>query len=143
MAFQSFRRFLSKSIKSVPNSLFDACNPHGVILLNRLREGLSYPREQKFRHDFNDTIDPFCTCGVETESISHFFLRCLNFNNQCIDLVNELMNIDSNLLQYNDDRLTETLLYGDNNLSFDINSRIINSSISFIIKSGRFDGPLL
>ena len=57
--------------------------------------------------------------------------------------MNELMIIDSNLLHYNDEKLTETLLYGDKSLSNDINSKIINSSISFIIKSTRFDGPLL
>ena len=57
--------------------------------------------------------------------------------------MNELMIIDPNLLQYNDEKLTETLLYGDINLSHEINSKILNLSISFIIKSSRFDGPLL
>ena len=127
----------------VPNSLFDACDPHGVKLLTRLRVGLSHLREQKFRHGFNDTLDPFCPSNRETETVSHFFLRCLNYTNLRIDLMNELMIIDSNLLHYNHEKLTETLLYGDKSLSNDINSKIINSSISFIIKSTRFDGPLL
>ena len=143
LSFQSFRKFLLKSIRPVPNSLFDACDPHGVKLLTRLRVGLSHLKEQKFRHGFNDTIDPFCPCNMEIESVSHFFLRCLNYNNLHIELMNELMIIDPNLLQYNDIYLTETLLYGDKNLSHEMNSKIIDLSISFIIKSGRFDGPLL
>ena len=80
---------------------------------------------------------------MEIESVSHFFLRCLNYNNLRIELMNELMIIDPNLLQYNDIYLTETLLYGDKNLSHEMNSKIIDLSISFIKKSGRFDGPLL
>ena len=80
---------------------------------------------------------------MEIESVSHFFLWCLNYNNLRIELMNELMIIDTNLLQYNDIYLTETLLYGDKNLSHEMNSKIIDLSISFIKKSGRFDGPLL
>ena len=143
LSFQCFRKTLLKSIRPVPNSLFDACNPHGLKLLTRLRVGLSHLREQKFRHGFNDTIDPFCPCNMETESVSHFFLRCLNYSNLRLELMNELMEINSNLVQYNEEKLTETLLYGDKNLSHDTNSKIINLSISFIIKSSRFDGPLL
>ena len=37
LSFQSFLRILSKSIRPVPNSLFDACDPHGVKPLTRLR----------------------------------------------------------------------------------------------------------
>ena len=80
---------------------------------------------------------------MEPETVSHFFLRCLNYNNLRINLMNELMSIDSNLLQHNDEQLTNILLYGDINLSHNANSRIINLSISFITKSNRFDGPLL
>ena len=143
LSFESFRRFLSKSIKPVPNSLFDACDPHGVKLLTRLRVGLSHLKEQKFRHAFNDTVDPFCPCNMETETVSHFFLWCLNYTNIRLDLMNELMIIDQNLLQYSDQKLTEILLYGDKKLSYVTNSKIINLTTSFIIKSSRFDGPLL
>ena len=74
LSFESFRRVLLKSIKPVPNFLFDACDPHGVKLLTRLRVGLSHLGEQKFRYGFNDTVDPFCPCNRETETASHFFL---------------------------------------------------------------------
>ena len=80
---------------------------------------------------------------MEIESVSHFFLRCLNFNNIRLDLMNELMKINPNLLQITDEKLTETLLYGDINLPHEINSKIINLSISFIIKTNIFDVPLL
>ena len=143
MSFYSFHKFLSKSIRPIPNFLFYAYDPHGIKLLTRLRVGLSHLREQKFRHGFNDTIDSFCPCNMEIESVSHFFLRYLNYTNLSSDLMNELMKINPNILQYNHDHLTEILLYSDKNLTHLINTEIINLSISFIIKSGRFDRPLL
>ena len=113
------------------------------FFLTRLRVGLNHLREQKFRHGISDTTDPFCPCNTEIETVSHFFLRCLNYTNLSLDLMNELMIIKPNLLQYDDETLTETLLYGDKSLSHDTNSKIINLSISFIIKTSRFDVPLL
>ena len=143
LSFQSFRRVLSKSIIPVPNSLFDACDPHGVKLLTRLRVGLSHLKEQKFRHGFSDTVDPFGPCNMETKTVTYFYLRCLNSNNLRLELMNELMKINSNLLHYNEEKLRETLLYGDKNLWHDTNSKILKLSINYIIKSGRFDGLLL
>ena len=48
--------------------------------LTRLRLGLSHLREHKFRHNFNETIDPFCLCGTNSiESSEHFLLHCPTF----------------------------------------------------------------
>ena len=52
-------------------------HPRGLKLLTRLRLGLSHLREHKFRHNFNDTIDPFCLCGTNNIKTSeHFLLHC-------------------------------------------------------------------
>ena len=45
-------------------------------LLTRLRVGLRHLREQKFRHDFQDSLDPFYNCGWHIETTIHFFLHC-------------------------------------------------------------------
>ena len=97
----TFRNSLLKSIKPLPNNVFDACDPHGLKLLTRFRVGLSHLREHRFNHGFNDIIDPFCPCNMEIESVSHFFLRCDFYLNQRNDLMNDLSNIDQNILQYN------------------------------------------
>ena len=123
--------------------MYGFCDPHGLKLLTRLRVGLSHLRDHKFRHGFNDTIDPFCPCNMEIETVSHFFLRCHFFNALRIDLMNELLKINLNLQHFNDTFLTELLLYGSNQFSYDINSKIISLSVNFIIKSERFDGPLV
>ena len=95
----SFRKAIIKSIRPIPNSLFDACDPLGVQLLTRLRVGLSHLREHKFRHGFNDVVNPFCPCNNEIESVSHYYLRCHNNSIQRLDLMNELSNLDPRILQ--------------------------------------------
>ena len=142
-SYNVFRSYLLKSIRPVPNSLFGACDPHGVKLLTRLRVGLSHLREHKFRHGFNDIIDPFCPCNMEFESVSHFFVRCHFFTHMRQNLMNDLSRTDARIQLYNDDLLTKTLLYGNKDFTDEVNSRILNLSIEFILKSGRFDGPLM
>ena len=61
--------------RHLPNSVFDIYNPYGIKLLTRLRLGLSHLNEHKFKHGFNDTINPICICGGDIESINHFFLQ--------------------------------------------------------------------
>ena len=45
-----------------------------------LRLGLSQLREHKFRHDFEGTLNPLCSCSIEAETTLHFFQRCQFFN---------------------------------------------------------------
>ena len=142
-SLNSFRNTLIKSVKPIPNSVFDACDPHGLKLLTRLRVGLSHLREHKFNHGFNDTIDPFCPCNMEIESASHFFLRCDFFTDLRTDLMNDLSDVDQNILHYNENALTEILLFGKDVFSHQTNSQILDLSINYILKSERFDGPLL
>ena len=69
----------------MPNSVYGACDPDGLMLLTRLRVGLSQLRGHKFKHGFNDTINPFCPCNMEVESTTHFFLHCHNYVMQRLD----------------------------------------------------------
>ena len=42
--------------------------PIDIKLLNRLRLNFSQLNENKFRHNFRDTVNPFCLCNAETET---------------------------------------------------------------------------
>ena len=42
----------------------------------RLSLGLSQSRDHKFRHCFQDTLNPLFDCDNDTETITHFFLHC-------------------------------------------------------------------
>ena len=77
----AFKNQILKFIRPSPYSTFNVHNPHGMKLLTRLRVGLSHLREHKFRHNFQDSQDPFCNCGRHIETTIHFFLHCSNCSN--------------------------------------------------------------
>ena len=74
-------------------------NPHGVKLLTRLRAGLSHLCEHKCRHNFQDSLDPFCNCGRHIETTIHFFLSKSNHSNQKKALFEKTSNIKGSLLK--------------------------------------------
>ena len=42
--------------------------------MTQLRLGLSHLREHKLNHNFQNCINPLCSCRMDIESTSHFFL---------------------------------------------------------------------
>ena len=56
--------------------LFSVHDPLGTKLLMPLTLKFSHLNEHKFRHGFNDTINPMCVCGTEVETNEHFLLQC-------------------------------------------------------------------
>ena len=67
-SFSLFERNILKFIRPSPNSVYNCHNPRGICLITRLKLDLSHLREHKFKHDFQDTLDPFCSCGNVVES---------------------------------------------------------------------------
>ena len=78
-SLHAFKKKLLNFIRPCANSIFDIHNPLGIKLLTRLRLGLSALHEHKFRHCFQDTLNPLCECAKDIESTMHFFLHCTNF----------------------------------------------------------------
>ena len=127
----------------IPNSVFGVANKNGIKLLTRLRVGLSHLKEHKFRHNFQDTINPLCSCSLEIESTSHFFLRCQNFITPRTNLMNELRKLDSSILNLDEISLTKLLLYGDSKFENKVNKKILLASINFVLSTKRFEGQLM
>ena len=121
-----------KFIRPSPNSVFECHNPKGIKFLTRLRLGLSHLREHKFKHNFQDSLNPLWKCGAEVESTSHSTLHCPIYNNDQSFPLSTIRNIDYKLLEIPDSFFTQTLLYG--NPSFDVisNSLMLNATINFI-----------
>ena len=65
-----------KDIKSNERSSFSIHDPQGVKMASQLRLNFSHLNERNFRHNFKECVSPLCGCGLEIESIQHFFLRC-------------------------------------------------------------------
>ena len=61
-----FKSSILKFIRPKPNSVYSCHNPKGIKLLTRLR--LSHFREHKFKHNFQDCLNPFYPCGNEIEN---------------------------------------------------------------------------
>ena len=98
----------------------------------------------KFNHNFRDTINPLCSCSLEIESVSHNFLRCQFYNSLRHVLMDELSKIDETVRNLDESNLIYLLLYGNRTFyNSNTNTKILNNTISFIKKSGRFDNQLL
>ena len=115
-----FSRFIKSFLiyfKNDENSIFNVHNPIGIKLLNRLKLTFSHLNEQKFRHNFRNFVNPFCLCNAETETISHYLLRCLLFSEQKTKLFESLSNLDDILLNHCDGDIVNALLHGLSNIA--------------------------
>ena len=74
---------------------------------------MSHLREHKFNHNFQDCLNPVCSCGLDFESTSHFLLHCPTFNDERYTLLSTLNNIDCTLLELTKSSSSQTLLYGN------------------------------
>ena len=127
---------------NIHNLCFNIHNPVGLKLLTRLGVGLSHLNKHKFKYSFSNYTNPLCSCSLELESTTHFFLYCLCFSSVRKILFNELVLTCKKFVDLPDSIKVELLLYRSPDLSFTQNSSIINASIKYITKSGRFKGNL-
>ena len=109
-SFNIFKKRILSIIRPLPNNIFDIHNPLGIKYLTRLRIGFSHLKEHKFRHNFQDSIDPMCNCRGGIETTIHFFLHCADFNFQRQTLFDKLTIIDGNILIENEKSIVNTLL---------------------------------
>ena len=110
---QAFRKSLLCFIKPNCSSLFSIHPPVGFKLLVRFRLGFIHLRERKFSHNIRDTLNPLCSCNLQSETTSHHRLCCHNFSSACLAYINDLNLIDSNISRLNESALVNILLYGD------------------------------
>ena len=61
---ETFCKKLLNFISPSEKSIFNIYEPQESILLNRLRLGFSDLREDKFRDNFADTVNPLCSCAL-------------------------------------------------------------------------------
>ena len=106
--YRTFKNTILKFIRHSPNSQFECHNPQVIKFLTRLRQN-----SVKFKHSFQDSLNPLSKCIDEVESTSHFLLHCAIYNNDRSSLLSTIRNIDCKSLEFTDCSLTQTLLYGN------------------------------
>ena len=61
--------------------MFNCHNPSGIKLITRLKLGFRNLSEHKFRENFQDTLNPFCSSGENIETATYYLLDCPNYLN--------------------------------------------------------------
>ena len=132
-SYNIFWKLLLNFIRPSASKVYSINNTFGIKLITSLRLGFSHLRDLKFRHIFQDTLNPYCSCSIEAESYSHYFLRCDFFDALRDTIINNLRIIDNNLLTVRDENLTNVLLYG-NQIYGDKTNQIILMHVIDILK---------
>ena len=131
-------------LRPMPNIIYNIHNPIGIKCLTRLRIAFSHLKEHKFRHNFQDSIDPMYSCSNGIETTIHFFLHFTNNNNntQRKTLFDKITTIDANIFTENKDSIINTLLYGKHYSENSLNIAMLNVSVELILSTVRFNNPL-
>ena len=129
-------------MRPLSKPVYDINNPPGVRLLTRLRLGLSHLNEHRFNDNFEGCINSLCTCTLEVESTTHFFLHCHYYNNIRKTLLDDLKVIHVNILKLSETALTDLLLYVEASFDKIQNKITLTVSIKFIVDSDRFTGSI-
>ena len=108
-----FKSNILKFIRPKTNNVYYCHNPKGFRLLTRLRLGLSH---SKFKHSFQDCLNPLSFCSNETETSTHDLLHCLTYTNERMTILNKIKSINCSILEFSDAVVTIIHLFADNTL---------------------------
>ena len=110
--------------------------------LTRLSLGFSHLNEHRFRHNFQDCMNPLCSCILEIENTSHYLLHCHHFSQYRIGLMNSVKSILENFESLSDNVKKDILLYGDSHLDENKNRFILEATLTYIKSTDRFSGSI-
>ena len=109
--FGVFKNNILKFNRPQPNSFFNCCNLEEVRLITLLRLELRHLLEHKFKYNFQNCLNPLCSCASSIESTSHFLFHCPKFHDKRHTLLTALNNIDCKILKPTDSYLTQTFIW--------------------------------
>ena len=78
------------------------------------------------------------SCSAEIETTDHYLLRCQNFALVQSSFLNIIFEINVEFRNMNDSSLTSLLLFGFEEQTSDVNTKILNLTIQFLKDTGRF-----
>ena len=100
-----------------------------------MRVGLSLLWEHKFKHSFQDTVNPIYNCGKDIETSSHYLLYYPDNLQERMTLSKAVRCIAPNILDLNYTLVTEILLYDKENLDDINNSSILVATIKYLLET--------
>ena len=102
--------------------------------------GLSPLRAHKYKYNFIDTGDPYCTVCGTIEDTGHYLLQCSSYRlsrSSLLDNVSNILRINVFELPYK--LKIRVLLYGIVDSDDDLNRRVLEEIGKFISTSKRLD----
>ena len=141
-SFTDFKKNILSFIRLKANSVFNCNSSKGLKFVTRLRLGLSHLREHKFKHSFQGSINPLCSCSLDVESTIHYFLHCSQFRIERHTLLDKISQIDNKLLDSNESNLIQHLLFSDPSKDTETNTEILNATVNYVLTTKRFDERL-
>ena len=137
-----FKSKLLSFIRPVQTNIYNIFDPKGLTFLTRLRLGLSHLNEHRFRHNFQDCLNPLCSCSLEIEDTSHYLLHCHHFSHHRVALMNSVKSICDNFDSMSDNDKEDLLLYGDSRFDENKDKVVLKATINYIKNTDRFSGSL-
>ena len=137
-----FKSRLLSFIRPIQSNVYNIFDPIGLKFLTRLRLDFSHLNEHRFRHNFQDCLNPLCSCSLQTEDTIHYLLHCHHFSQHRIDLINSVKYIFEDFDSLSDNAKKDLLLYGDPRFDINKNKFILEATLFYIKSTERFSGSL-
>jgi hypothetical protein len=115
---QAFKNKVLALTRPPKKSYFGIRDKNKSRNITLLRMELSPLRAHKFKYNFRDTSDPFCTVCESIEDTEHFLLHCQSFRLARVNLTQSISNIFVNFERLPRKEKVQLLLYGDKKLRF-------------------------
>ena len=84
-------------------------------------------------------VDEVCMCGKDIKSTNHFLLQYFLYIKDREVLVNKVRDIDSSLIDQNENYLCYTIFYVQENMNGNENAHIFNARMEYILATERFN----
>ena len=122
-----FKLKLLSKLRPPTKSVFGIHDPKGLSYITQLRVGLSALNFQKLKQNFRDTMNPMCPTNDGVEDTEHLLLHCPSFDEERRDLLAAIFSLlqPYRYIDPSSKFLTELLLYGDEDLSNNVNRDIL------------------
>ena len=103
--------------------------------------GCSHPNKHKIRHNFQDCLNPLCSCSLEIKDTVHYLLHYNHFFQYGFDLINSAKPVSDNM-SFSDNVKRDIPLYGDSRFDTNKSKLILEATIIYIKNTERFSGFL-
>ena len=110
--------------------------------LTRMRLDFSHLNEHRFRHNFQDCLNPLCSCSLETEDAKNYLLHCYHFSHHHIYLINSVKYFFEGFDSLSDNAKKDLLLYGDSRFDKSKNKFRLEATLFYIKSTESFSGSL-